>query len=373
MRQVRYRQIGDMLRSQILSGRYQPGDRLPTEQELASTHGVSRITAAAALTALARDGLVQRIPRRGTIVLTPPATRPAPARPTLALIQPGLDHPFGMDVLVGMELAARGADFSLQIVLTESSLENEDRAIRRVLDAGVSGLALTLQDGERYNAEVLRLVLDRFPLVLIDRFLRGLDCACVQSDNIVGTRALINELIRTGHQRICALTFPPSHTSTIEDRLEGYYQALAQAQLPVERVLHYVEKRPIQQISSWEVSEQSAQRFASYLERSEGITAIFASNAWLALLALRACALLSWRVPDDISIVSIDPAHAYPIPVPVLTYAQQSGIEIGQMAVELLQEQLQGRPPRHVMLPMTVVKGTSVRAMDLLTEREAIL
>src|SRR5260370_30006213 len=63
--QARYRQIADSLREAIQSGVYRSGGRLPTEMELARQHGVSRVTAAAALTELARAGLVTRTPRRG--------------------------------------------------------------------------------------------------------------------------------------------------------------------------------------------------------------------------------------------------------------------------------------------------------------------
>jgi GntR family transcriptional regulator, transcriptional repressor for pyruvate dehydrogenase complex len=47
------------IRTAILSGRFRPGDRLPTERELAQQFGVSRVTVRDALRALEAGGLVR--------------------------------------------------------------------------------------------------------------------------------------------------------------------------------------------------------------------------------------------------------------------------------------------------------------------------
>lgn len=56
-------QLAQLLRSQIRSGLLAAGDRIPTEQQLAREHEVSRDTAQRALTVLAEEGLIVR--RRG--------------------------------------------------------------------------------------------------------------------------------------------------------------------------------------------------------------------------------------------------------------------------------------------------------------------
>lgn len=47
------------IRGAIFSGRYQPGDRLPTEREMAQQFGVSRVTVRDALRALEASGLIR--------------------------------------------------------------------------------------------------------------------------------------------------------------------------------------------------------------------------------------------------------------------------------------------------------------------------
>ena len=65
-RQPAYRTLARALRDDLARGRYANGVRLPTEAELAAAHGVSRQTVRRAFHDLVADGLVHRVPGRGT-------------------------------------------------------------------------------------------------------------------------------------------------------------------------------------------------------------------------------------------------------------------------------------------------------------------
>ncbi|WP_349360893.1 GntR family transcriptional regulator [Stappia sp.] len=71
-----YHQIFLILRNRIYGGNLAPGERVPSEQDLTTEFGVSRITAKRALNELADAGLVIRERGRGTRVVNRP---PAPA------------------------------------------------------------------------------------------------------------------------------------------------------------------------------------------------------------------------------------------------------------------------------------------------------
>ncbi|GAA3742077.1 DNA-binding GntR family transcriptional regulator [Spinactinospora alkalitolerans] len=61
-----YRALARELRTAILQQRYVNGARLPTEAELARDHGVSRQTVRRAFQDLVAEGMVYRVPGRGT-------------------------------------------------------------------------------------------------------------------------------------------------------------------------------------------------------------------------------------------------------------------------------------------------------------------
>ncbi|OZD08707.1 GntR family transcriptional regulator [Rhodococcus sp. 06-156-3C] len=61
-----YRTVANKLRSEIAAGAYKDGLRLPTEAELAAEHGASRQTIRRAFHDLVAEGIVHRVPGRGT-------------------------------------------------------------------------------------------------------------------------------------------------------------------------------------------------------------------------------------------------------------------------------------------------------------------
>lgn len=61
-----YQLVSRELRAEIAAGRYRGGVRLPTEAELSERHGVSRQTVRRAFHDLVAEGIVYRVPGRGT-------------------------------------------------------------------------------------------------------------------------------------------------------------------------------------------------------------------------------------------------------------------------------------------------------------------
>jgi GntR family transcriptional regulator len=63
-----YRQIAEIIRRRIDSGRYRPDTRIPTESELVEEFEVARTTTRRAVAVLREEGLIYTVPNRGSYV-----------------------------------------------------------------------------------------------------------------------------------------------------------------------------------------------------------------------------------------------------------------------------------------------------------------
>ena len=63
-----YAQLEEILRAKIAAGQWQPNERVPSENELNKSYGLSRMTARGVLTTLVNDGLLFRVPGKGTFL-----------------------------------------------------------------------------------------------------------------------------------------------------------------------------------------------------------------------------------------------------------------------------------------------------------------
>jgi GntR family transcriptional regulator len=70
-----YEQVADALRADIRAGRYQPGDKLPSERELSERFSVSKVTARQAIVQLRAEGLVTSRVGYGVLVAEPGSPR----------------------------------------------------------------------------------------------------------------------------------------------------------------------------------------------------------------------------------------------------------------------------------------------------------
>ncbi|MES2935702.1 MAG: GntR family transcriptional regulator [Pseudomonadota bacterium] len=68
-----YTQLKESLRERILDGTYSPHAKLPAESEMGALFGVSRITVRQALGDLQNEGMIFKIPGKGTFVAKPKA------------------------------------------------------------------------------------------------------------------------------------------------------------------------------------------------------------------------------------------------------------------------------------------------------------
>jgi GntR family transcriptional regulator, arabinose operon transcriptional repressor len=362
-----YRHILD----EVVAGRLQPGERVPSEKALAEQFGVSRITSQRAMRNLDRAGLVLRVRGKGSFVadplpdLTDPDLRAGDARGqrtstrTIALLVPEVAESYGLALMLGVEERATECGYYLLLRRSRDHRKDEDRAIDAFRQADVDGLIVFPVHGEYHNERLLRLVVDRFPLVVVDRPLRGVGACAVHTDNVQAARELTTYLLDQGHNEVAFLSPPPTHTSSIEDRLSGYLEASAQrgqtpARQHVMTTLYSTLPGPF--AAAQIASDEAAIR--QFLDERPQLRAFVACEYNIALLLDDV--LRQLRPAGEYEIACFDSPDD-PFGRPAFTHIEQDETAMGRTAVDLLTAQLAGEevPPRTIIPHRLVIRDSS--------------
>ena len=153
-----HHQVFRDLKSALDANEWRPGDRMPTERELAGRYGCSLITVRHALGELVREGRIERTRGRGTFVA-----------------QPRIDRDIAGAMSFAEEMQRRGLDPATRIV--SALIEPAGEAVGATLgidpDAPVAYLErVRLGGGEPLLLEQARLPAERFPGLLAFDFER---------------------------------------------------------------------------------------------------------------------------------------------------------------------------------------------------------
>jgi len=235
-----YEQIYEEIREKIEERGYRVGDRLPSEKELSEQYHVSRITSKKAVELLAEEGLVTRIPGKGTFViehqempkaLEIPADsmtekKPLPDHPpVIGVVLDGFGADFGCQMLGSIEMECRNQGFGMMLVCSYGRKDEETTGIERLRELGVSGIIIMCVHDENYSESILEMAVQHFPVVTIDRRLKGVPISFVGTDNEAASRELARYLLDRGYRKTCFVKPHAAETSTLQERIQGFKKA----------------------------------------------------------------------------------------------------------------------------------------------------
>ena len=345
-----YKQIGQHIKEKIASGKLRPADRIPSEQELMDEYKVSKITVKNALTELADEGLVIRIQGKGTFVaadleMAGALSEPTPAQssvPLIGFIIPTMKTNVIRKLVDYTELYTKEAGCQLILSITRESAAEESRSIRDLVDAGVKGLIVFPTEDEKYNESLLRLSLDKFPFVFIDRYLRNIETYSITSDNHGGAYDTVSYLLSKGHRHI-ALISPENANTAVQDRTTGFEKAYIDQEISIDKSLWCHVPLDILR------SDKAQDYITDFLQAHGSITAAFTLTEEIAQLTSRALARIG-RQPE-VELFSFDDPG-----LPNVSYVQQDEQEVARTAVSLLCDQINhSYAPQNVVVPVKLV------------------
>ncbi|MGE6740319.1 LacI family DNA-binding transcriptional regulator [Allorhizobium pseudoryzae] len=232
-------------------------------------------------------------------------------------------------------------------LLTALSRECERRGVRIVAHNGAPDLsgAEVLAGARAAGAEGIVIVYDDNPKLL--KSVRQSDIAAVLLNgedptmsidtvapaNRYAARLATDWLISRGHQKILHLTW--RGRSTIQRRLDGFYDAYEQRDLPREQagVLYARGYEPNH-------GREALRQFLAEHNGLDGYTAIFCAADNLAIGVLAECHAQGLKVPDDLAVVGFDGVAPVDLTVPSLTTVRVPLEALAAATVQALEKRL---------------------------------
>ena len=142
MAEIKYEIIRKTIQKEIESGKYQVGDRLPTESNLMETFGVSRYTVRRAISELQNAHYVYRIQGGGMYVDDWQDSQQPPKanNKMIGLVTTHLVDYIFPNIISGIDRIVSAHGYSLIVSNTHNQRENERRSLERLLDTQIAGL-----------------------------------------------------------------------------------------------------------------------------------------------------------------------------------------------------------------------------------------
>ncbi len=362
----KYQKLFESLKADILSGRFKPGQKLPSEAALVIKSGASRITVGRAIRELQNIGLVDRVAGSGTYVrdLAGDDHRPL----LFGLLIPDLGETEIFEpICQSIANAPEARDHALLWGHADTQSSKPDRAwqlCQQYISRKVSGVFFAPLEFESEAEKASRTILSAFkqaqiPVVLLDRHasknpernrpdLVGLNN---RQTGYVATE----HLLKLGAKHIAFLGYHGA-AATIAERMAGYAEALSAYGL-----------RPPTH-SSVQFSPGKGQS-VSWNRKAEidSVDAFVCVNDRMAGQLMHLFLARGVRIPEEVRLVGIDDAsYAGLLPVP-LTTVRQPTREIGEAALRTMLDRIHAPhlPPRELLLDGELIIRKSCGATTL--------
>ncbi|MDE8209502.1 GntR family transcriptional regulator, partial [Erysipelothrix rhusiopathiae] len=183
-----YEKIKNDIQRDIMNGTLSVNSQLPTELELSTTYGVSRITSKRALNELEQDGLIYRVQGKGSFVAETNTKKTSEDVFDLLFMMPFPDASNFGDYTSGMLQALQGTPYRLHIQRYDLETQYDDYA----------GVIFYPIDNHDALEAVFTLYARNIPVVILDKEVSGMPITTVVSNNDQGGYEATKHLMEQG-------------------------------------------------------------------------------------------------------------------------------------------------------------------------------
>ena len=262
---------------------------------------------------------------------------------TVAVILPGVDHPFFASLAQHLCTALAQRDHRMLLYVTASRPDIEQRCVTMVQQNRVDGII-----GLTYNPLEVN---EELPFVSIDRCFSS-DMPCVAADNYSGGRIAAEKLLELGCRRLAFLRTGSVNLGETDKRGDGFEMVCRT------RNVHYGAIR----LRDGESLEPFREFFQAHMSGGKiDVDGIFCSTDLLAWRVRGILQELGLRAPEDVQIIGFDGIRRFGSESLYCSTIVQPVQKIAETSVDLLLEPDRSKVPSLVCLPVSYAPGGTTR------------
>lgn len=255
-----------------------------------------------------------------------------------------LQQPFHGDVVEQVYLAAERSGYDVTL-----SAVSPTRTEKTALDSTLRERCETvIVLGTKSDPEALSAFAEKVPLVAVARRFKAPTFGVARGDDKAGMRMAVEYLAGLGHTRIAHIDGADAPGSA--DRRASYRRTMQRLGLGDH----------IDVVSGGLSEANGAAGLTSLLSRPIRPTAVVAFNDRCATGALDVAVKAGVDIPGDLSLMGYDDSRLARLPHVQMTVVSQDAPELARAAVTLALEQVNGLPPREIVVkPRLVIRETT--------------
>ncbi|MDD2495976.1 MAG: GntR family transcriptional regulator [Tissierellia bacterium] len=296
----KYVQLAEWIKEKISEEGLEEGDKFYTEHALSEMYCVSRQTVRKAINLLINEQILESRQGSGTFISSPMYTKKNQSK-IIGVIITYFDEYIFPSIINGIESVISGNGYNMQLASTRNDVENEARALRAMIDAGVDAFiieptksAIPMPNRNKYLYDEISN--KNIPLIFLNSYYPEMNFPHVALDDVEAGYLATKYLIDNGHNRIALCL----KSDDIQGHLR-YRGAIVAANennitISMNNVLWFTTE-------DIKYLDDDSDRILRYLKNS---TALFCYNDQISAKILKILKDKGYKLPEDYSLISID-------------------------------------------------------------------
>ena len=354
---AKYYALMEEMKTDILSGKIRPGEKLPSENQLSVRYGLSRHTVRKALGILAGDGYIESFQGKGTFCAD--VLRQIHGTGNIAVVTTYISDYIFPRLIQGIDEVLSDNGYSIILKNTGNSRQKEARFLEELISKGIDGLIIEPSKSQILCRHMnLYGLLEEYHIPYV--FIQGVypqmqEKPHILMDDCQGGYLVTKYLLDMGHKNLIGIFKADDFQG--KERHKGYVKALQEAGFvydPDRVVWFHTEDR----------KSKPALMAGQLLEQGMYIDGIVCYNDQIATDVIGGLEEMGKKVPEDISVTGYDNSlmSAGSLCLTTIAHPQE---KLGEMAAELLLEKIREVPEEKSQIPRLIqpelIPGNSVK------------